>query len=101
MLDRMLRGLRFSTVSTNEPMMITAMGTRRNRRTLMNAHHLRSSCGDTSVCVSSPHASPPLHTSCFQMGTDDLMASMQNRAAANASGRCGEDTTTTTADDPM
>ena len=34
------------------------------------------------------------------MGTDVLMASMQKRAAANASGRWGEETTTTTADAP-
>src|SRR5262249_24534461 len=38
MLDRMLCGLWFTAVRTNEPTMITASGTRRNRRTPMDAH---------------------------------------------------------------
>src|SRR5207302_9349987 len=39
---------------------------------------------------------PPSHVSRFQMGTVALSVSMQKRAAAKASGRCGADAATTT-----
>ncbi len=40
--------------------------------------------------------SPSLQVSRFQIGTDDFSVSIPNRAAANASGRCGAEATTTT-----
>ena len=44
-----------------------------------------------------PQSEPPSQCSRFQIGTVSFRVSMQNRAASNASARCGDDTTTTTA----
>ena len=48
-----------------------------------------------ALCAQSP---PSPHDSRFQIGTVDFNASIPNRAASNASGRCGDDTTTNTDD---
>src|SRR3954471_11826188 len=59
-----------------------------------------TSDASTRCWASRPQLSPPSQDSRFQMGTEALSASMQNRAAANASPRCGADATTSTADSP-
>src|SRR5437667_1201301 len=61
---------------------------------------LRHDPTSVTVCEPVPQSAPPAHVSFFQIGTVALRVSITNLAASNASARCGDDATTTTAGSP-
>ena len=85
MLDCMLCGLWCSSRQDHERDDDHGQRHEQEQQHAHDAHHLLTSLGATRSWASSPQASPPSHASCFQIGTDAFTASMQNRAAANAS----------------
>ena len=84
---------RYSTVARPQKSPPRSGGRRRRPRN----HPVPAS---TMCCASSPSSRRP-SDSRFQMGTERFRVSMQNRAAAKASSRCGADTATTTTLSPI